>query len=148
MQPNFLSDRSKQDVPAQPAWQTLAAADEASPLAEPRDSAAPEFLARRQLLRLLQWPDMCAVAPQHLNNTARVCALLANRPMQAYLVPLRLGIPGDQVALILSQLMAQGVLRSVGEPTATELKPQAAAVSAIPAKKSVWDKLLHKLLNR
>jgi hypothetical protein len=67
--------------------------------------------------------------------------------MQAYLVPLRLDMPSEQVTLVLSQLVAQGVLGPVGESTATESKPQPPVASATTAKRSVWDKLLRKLLN-
>jgi hypothetical protein len=116
------------------------------PLAEPKDGAWAQYQAEHQLLRLLQWPDMRAVPPRDLLDTARVCAMLARRPMLAYLVPLRLNLPSERVALVL-QLLAQGVLAPVGEPAAAAPQAPIESASGDAKKGSVWNKLLRRLLN-
>lgn len=66
------------------------------------------------VLRLQSWPSLAYLPEEIVPCVARICALLARKPMTASLIPLTLGLPEAQVFALIEVLRLNGHVQANG----------------------------------
>jgi len=94
-------------------------------LKQPADVALP-----RELVHLLEWPNLTRVPDDLVPAVIRVCALLWRKPTVGFLLPRILGLPAEQVGAVVQALQQFGHVRVARSDNAAASAEAASAAEA------------------